>query len=221
MMIKALIFDLDGTLLDTLDDLSDSMNLALQQMNFPTHDRLRHKSFIGNGIEIFASRALPEKARDEKTILRCVEFFNVEYHRRYNKKTLPYGGLNEVLKNLMALDLPLAVLSNKTDSFTKLMVKEFFPEINFSFICGSLPHVPKKPHPQAALELASQLNLAPANILFIGDSTVDIQTAKNAGMIPLGVTWGFRSFEELKKEGAQFIINAPSELIPIMTITNK
>lgn len=212
-MIKALIFDLDGTLLDTLDDLSDSMNFALQSLGFPPHSRYEHKTFIGNGVELFATRALPESARNEETIQECVKLINEEYHRRYRIKTLPYSGMTDVLHNLQRLPLPLAVLSNKNDGFTKLIVKDFFPNIHFATVRGSLKDVEKKPHPGAALQIASELKIDPKHILFVGDSGVDMQTARGAGMVPIGVSWGFRPITELQKEGARLIVNEPHELL--------
>lgn len=212
-VIKSLIFDLDGTLLDTLDDLADSMNFALMSLGFPPRSRTEHKTFIGSGVEIFATRALPEHARDKETISRCVEINNQEYGRRYRFKTLPYSGMTDVLHNLQRLALPLAVLSNKKDEFAKLITNDYFPRIKFTVIQGAKENVLKKPHPDAALQIASIFNLPAEHILFVGDSPVDMQTAKNAGMIPLGVSWGFSSIDDLKKSGAIAIVNEPHELL--------
>lgn len=212
-MIKALIFDLDGTLLNTLDDLSDSMNFALNALGFPPHFRSEIQKFIGNGVEVFAERALPEGSRTPEMIQRCVQLMGEEYKRRYNYKTFPYYGVIDLLYNLQKIPVALAVLSNKNDDFTKLMIAEFFPRIHFSVIRGSLPHVPKKPNPEAALEIAKELGIHPSEIFFVGDSSVDMQTALNAGMIPVGVSWGYRSITELRSEGARHIVVEPHELL--------
>ncbi len=215
-MIKAIIFDLDGTLLNTLDDLSESMNFALTSLGFPSHVRSENQQYIGNGVEVFAERALPENARSPEMVCRCVELMSKEYRRRYNYKTFPYYGVIDLLYNLQRVPVSLAVLTNKSDDFAKMMVSEFFPRINFSVVRGALPQVPKKPDPTAALAIARELGVLPSEILFVGDSGVDVRTGLNAGMTPVGVSWGYRTISELRKEGAQHIIIEPHELLSIV-----
>ena len=215
-MIKAIIFDLDGTLLNTLDDLSDSMNYALTSLGFPPRFRSENQQFVGNGVEVFAERALPESARTPEMIWQCAELMGEEYRRRYNYKTFPYYGVIDLLYNLQKIPVRLAVLTNKNDDFARIMISEFFPRINFSVVRGALPHVPKKPDPTAALQIAKELGVLPSEILFVGDSSVDIRTGISAGMIPIGVSWGFRTIDELRKEGAQHIVIEPHELLSIV-----
>lgn len=211
---KAVIFDLDGTLLDTIGDLTDSMNLTLSRFGFKGHDQETYKYFIGDGIEALVQRALPPpENRDEKMVARGVAAMREEYALRWDKKTRPYPGIPELLDNLSQKGWPISILSNKPDDSTRQVVAKLLPRWSFQIILGSRPSVPKKPDPTAALEIARLLNLSPAQFLYLGDTGTDMQTALSAGMFPVGVLWGFRTAQELMDQGARVLIEKPLDLL--------
>ncbi len=213
MQYHAVLFDLDGTLLDTLDDLAGAMNFALRQMNFPSHDVAAYKYFIGNGVVNLARRTLPPDSRDEQTVEQLVATMRSYYSEHWADKTRPYEGVAEMLDQLTARSVTMAILSNKPDEFTKRMVAEFFPERPFAPVLGARQDVPIKPDPSAALEIAESLKVAPAEILYLGDTDTDMQTARAAGMFAIGALWGFRQAGELHQHGAQSLIASPQELL--------
>lgn len=213
---RAVIFDLDGTLLDTLDDLADSGNAALNTLGFPTHPADSYRWFVGLGVAEMARRMLPEAARDDATVVRASTLLVEEYKQRWKAKTRPYGGVPEMLEALRAAGLPLCVLSNKPQGFTEITVRQFFPDFPFRMVCGARPEVPSKPHPAGALAIASELGLAPGAFCFVGDSSTDMKTARGAGMLPVGVLWGFRPESELVENGARLLVAAPGELAPAL-----
>ncbi len=213
MTYKAIIFDLDGTLLDTLDDLADSMNQVLIQLGFPTHAPSAYKLFVGEGVEYLAEQALPKNNRQPSNIQKCVELMRLEYAKRWASKTKIYKGIPELLKELAHQKIKISILSNKPDDFTKVIVKKFLSEWNFEIVQGALKTSPKKPDPQAALKIAQKCELAPHQFIFLGDTKIDMQTACAAGMHPVGAAWGFRSAEELITSGAKALINVPQELL--------
>lgn len=212
MKHRAVLFDLDGTLLDTLDDLADSMNAALSRLSCPTHEVSAYRYFVGAGMDALARRALPEDRRDAETVARCMTYMEEEYGRRWEDKTRPYDGVPELLAELTARKITTAILSNKPDKFTKKCTARFFPQQQFAEVRGTRPDVPKKPAPDAALELAARLEISPEEFLYLGDSDIDMQTATAAGMYPLGALWGFRTAEELKANGARQLLGKPSAL---------
>lgn len=214
--MKAVIFDLDGTLLDTLDDLADSVNAVLKEGGFPTHDVQAYKAFIGNGAEVLIRRALPQGADDE-TVHRTVSAFQAYYAEHCLDKTRPYEGVAEALKSLKEAGFALAVLSNKPHPFTCELAERFFPGI-FTAVAGNRAEFPRKPEPHAPCWLAGQLNALPCECFFVGDSGVDMQTGVRAGMHPCGVTWGFRSAEELTQNGAETLFHDPKELALLANI---
>lgn len=209
---RAVIFDLDGTLLDTLDDLADSGNAALAKLGLPGHETDAYRLFVGLGVGELALRMLPEAARDEATVARAVELLVAEYTARWKDKTRPYEGVPEMLEELRALGLPLCVLSNKPQNFTEASVRLFFPGFPFRLVRGATQEVPRKPHPAGALAIAGGLGLAPGAFWLVGDSSTDMKTARGAGMLPVGVLWGFRSRAELEQSGAALLIARPGEL---------
>ena len=213
MRYQAVIFDLDGTLLDTLEDLADSMNAALQGLGYPAHPIADYRYFVGDGIREMARRVLPASHRNEETVELTVKKMFAEYDRRWKVKTVPYPGICEMLDALTKAGLPMAVLSNKPDPFTKIMVPALLPGWKFSPVFGARPEVPIKPDPQAALEIAATLGVAPERFLYLGDTGTDMQTASAAGMHAVGVTWGFRQEEELVENGAKTILRKPEELM--------
>ena len=213
---EAIIFDLDGTLLDTLEDLADSMNVVLERQNFPVHPVGDYRYFVGDGIREMVKRVLPPGQRNEALVAANVEQMSAEYEKRWDKKTRPYPGMEAALDALAASGVQLAVLSNKPDAFTKMMIPELLPKWKFRMVLGARPGVPIKPDPQAALEIASLLGLQPAQIMYVGDTATDMKTANAAGMFAVGVSWGFREVAELTQHGAKAIVNVPDELLNLL-----
>jgi len=216
MRFKAALFDLDGTLLDTIRDLADSMNAVLERMGYPTHPLEAHKVFVGDGVESYVRRALPEDA-DEETVRRGMVMEQEEYGKRWDVATRPYDGVLEMLSALDDMGIPKAILSNKPDGFVKLTVEKLLPGCTFDIVQGVLPDVPKKPDPTAALDIAERLGARPDEVLFLGDSNTDMKTAVAAGMYGVGAVWGFRTPEELNENGARELANHPSDVPPIFS----
>lgn len=217
MKIKAVVFDLDGTLLDTIEDLTDSMNAALSQLGFPGHTVEACKKLVGEGVEHFARSALPAgAAQDDGLVVRCVELMRTEYRKRWALKTRPYEGIPALLQALASAGVKLAVLSNKADDFTRMMVSHFFPESRFDVVVGARTGKARKPDPSPAREIAEDLDVPPGEAIFLGDTRTDMETASRAGMIPIGALWGFRSADELLESGARNLIGRPRELLGLL-----
>lgn len=215
MNYKAVIFDLDGTLLDSLEDLADSMNAVLESAGYPVYDIESYKYFVGDGMEKLVSRTLPEKCRDIEIIKKYTEKMKDEYTKRWNIKTKPYDGITDLLDMLTEKSIHMTVLSNKPDNFTKLIVKELLPKWKFEAVYGQRKSMPRKPDPTAALEIAGILGLQPREILYLGDTGTDMQTASNAGMYAIGALWGFREKDELITNGAKTVIDKPLDLLQL------
>jgi len=211
---RAVIFDLDGTLLDTLEDLAESMNAVLAENRLPMHPASAYKHFVGDGIEMLVRRALPFEVADENELGRFVKAMKEEYACRWAIKTRPYPGIPEMLEAFAAAGFEMAVLSNKPDDASRHIIDAFLPHVPFRYVVGAIPERPKKPDPKAALEIAERLHIPPARFLFMGDSSIDMRTARAAGMFPLGALWGFRGAEELIAAGAQLLVTEPISLIP-------
>jgi len=216
MRFHAVLFDLDGTLLDTLEDLADSTNQALRRLGLAEHPLESYKYFIGDGVENLVRRALPPDRADADTMARCAALMREEYARRWADKTRPYPGVAELLDALSARGLPMAVLSNKPDEFARLCVARLLPRWRFQAVLGAGGSLPKKPDPAGALAIAARLGLAPAPILYLGDTNTDMQTAVSAGMFPAGALWGFRPASELLASGARALLERPPDLLPIV-----
>ncbi|MCR2045162.1 HAD family hydrolase [Anaerosalibacter massiliensis] len=212
---KGIIFDLDGTLLDTIEDIGDSMNEVLERFNLPTHSYEEYKKKVGGGFRRLVLKNFP-KETDEETINNAVDILFKVYDRRYLNKTRPYNGINDLLDSLVEKDIKLAVNSNKKDEYTKNLIDKFFKRIPFVKVYGEREDVDHKPDPTTALEIAESMGLKLDEILFIGDSNVDIMTAKNAHMDSVGVLWGFRNREELEKYGANYIVSNWKEIVDIV-----
>jgi phosphoglycolate phosphatase len=206
---QGLIFDLDGTLVDSLDGLTSSLNRALALSGLPTHPRDAIRGFIGNGARILVQRSVPAGVA-ETVIGRVEEDFKADYDTAWPAGTKPYDGIVALLETLQARGHPLAVLSNKPHPFTETIIARIFPTVRFSVVLGQRAGIPHKPDPAGALEIAGALDLAPAECTVIGDSTMDIETARNAGMRAIAVTWGFHDRERLT--GADVRVDAPGEL---------
>lgn len=213
MKFQAVIFDLDGTLLDTLDDIADSMNTVLERRGFPGHETRAYRYLTGDGVWALAERSLPEPARAEATIAACIQELRAEYASRWGRKTRPYPGVPELLAALVQRRIRMSVLSNKLDEFTKRAAKDFLGEFDFDFVIGAQPGLPPKPDPSAALFIARSLEIEPSRFLYLGDTDVDMMTAGEAGMFPVGALWGFREEKELLEGGAEATIRIPSELL--------
>ena len=216
MDYRAVIFDLDGTLLDTLEDLSDSLNHVLAARGLPTHTLDEYRYFIGEGTAMLITRALPKGKRNDETIRACLEEYRENYGRNWRVKTRPYEGVSEMLDALTGRGLNIAVLSNKPHDFTERCVAEFLPNWTFGAVLGQRDTVMKKPDPAGALEVAERLNIPPAEFLYLGDSAIDMKTAIAAGMFPVGVLWGFRPAEELQEGGARALIERPLEILNLL-----
>ncbi len=216
MQFKAILFDLDGTLLDTLEDLGNSVNRVLAEKGFPTHDLDRYRYFVGDGALMLITRALPKQKRKNDVIQACFDAFQQDYSQNWKVKTRLYDGIAEMLDELVTRNLKLAVLSNKPHKFTKQSVDKLLSNWRFTIVLGQRDEVPRKPSPEGALEIAGHLNTEPENILYLGDSSVDMQTAVAAGMFPAGVLWGFRSAKELNDSGAKALLERPLEIISLL-----
>jgi len=216
MRYDAVLFDLDGTLLDTLEDLADSMYAVLEQAGCPTHPLDSYKYFVGRGLQALVHDALPPEKRDPPSVERSVRAMEVEYASRWDNKTHPYDGIPELLDALAERGLPLAVLSNKPDKPTQLAVGKFLSSWRFAHVTGARPSVPRKPDPTAALTIAEEMNIPPERFLYLGDTAVDMETARSAGMHPIGALWGFRTADELTGAGAVKLIGHPGELLDLL-----
>lgn len=216
MKYRAVVFDLDGTLLDTLEDLADSLNRVLQAKGLPTHELEAFRYFVGNGAAKLVSRALPPAQRNDGLCADCLAAFRREYQQNWNRKTRPYEGVAELLNGLTAKGIAMAVLTNKPQHFAELCMQEFLSDWRFAMILGQRDGVPMKPNPAGSREILRSLDLPAQACLYVGDSDVDMTTALNANMLPVGAAWGFRSEEELRKAGAVEIITQPTELLALV-----
>ena len=215
MKYKAVLFDLDGTLVNSLKDIADSINFVLQESNLPTHSYEVVNNFIGSGLHVLVTKALPTTHRDNETITKTFEAMMTIYGKNCTNKTIAYDGVMELLDSLQAKNIKLAILSNKADELTKKIGNTLFPNY-FEIVMGLKSESTKKPNPIAALEISAALDCKPEEILYVGDSGIDMQTAKNARMFAVGVLWGYRPKEELVTEGAQALIEHPLELLKLL-----
>jgi phosphoglycolate phosphatase len=217
MTIQAVIFDLDGTLLDTLADIADAANRVLAASGYPEHPEHAYRWFVGDGSAMLIKRALPPDCRDTENISACLECFIADYHQHWHHKTAPYPGIVELLGTLQERQLKMAVVTNKPHLFAGKTVAHYFPRTSFDPIFGQREGIPKKPDPTQALAAARHMQVAPHDCLFVGDSAVDIETARRAGMPSIGAGWGFRPKSELIDAGADHIIDHPMEVLPLLS----
>lgn len=214
MNVKTVIFDLDGTLLDTLGDLADATNEALRRHGYPTRTDEEVRTFVGNGIRNLMQRALPA-GTDDDTVSKCLAAFRAHYDAHMMCRTRPYPAIPELLTALRERGIRMGVLSNKYDPAAKTLTAHYFPGlIDHTF--GERPGVPRKPDPTAPRELLEILGAAQNATLYVGDSGVDMETARNAGLYAVGVTWGFRGRGVLVEAGANALIDHPSELLALL-----
>ncbi len=210
--IRAIIFDLDGTLVDSVADLANAMNTVLLRYNLPLHDTETYKYFVGNGIKKLVERSIPEQQRSADFIQKLHSEMVLEYKHKCVDCTKPYQGIEDLLAFLNEKKIPVCVLSNKMDELTQHIVNKLFGKYGFSVVRGACPDVPIKPNPKGALLIAEKINVLPQQILYLGDTNVDMETANAAEMIAVGCTWGFRSEEELIASGAKHIVKTPAEI---------
>ena len=216
MSFKAVIFDLDGTLLDTLADLADSANRVLAAHRLPVHPVDAYRYFVGDGLETLVERILPEEKRTPETISLVASDFKEDYRLNWKVKSRIYPGIEEMLNGLQQAGLTLSVLSNKPHEFTRVCVQQLLPAWNFDPLLGARADVPKKPDPAGAVEIAARLQLDPAEILYLGDTATDMKTATAAGMYPVGALWGFRTAAELTESGAARLISRPQQFLELI-----
>jgi phosphoglycolate phosphatase len=217
MSYTAVLFDLDGTLLDTLDDLGDSMNAVLAAHGYPTHPIPSYTEFVGDGVLVLVRRCLPPGVRENDVVVNeLVPQMRKEYSQRWKDKTRPYDGIAELLDGLTSRGVRMAVLSNKPHPATVEVVSHFFSRWTFDATLGARPDVPIKPDAGAALEVCRRLDIPASKFLYLGDTNTDMQTARAAGMYAIGVLWGFRTAEELASSGADRLISDPREVFSLL-----
>jgi phosphoglycolate phosphatase len=207
------IFDLDGTLVDTLEDIADAMDRVLALEGAPGHTSEEYRYLIGHGIRNLVTEALPPDLRSEERIARCYERMIEDYGRNSLVKTRAYEGVPELVRALRADGVPLAVHSNKADAQTQAIVAALLDPADFVVVHGARPDAPLKPDPAVALAIAARLGAPPERVVYLGDSLVDMRTATAAGMVAVGAAWGFRTPQELVESGAAVVIDAPLELL--------
>jgi phosphoglycolate phosphatase len=221
MKPSAIIFDLDGTLLDTLPDIARAANRVLAENGLPQHPIQSFQAFIGSGAWWLVYRALPEDHRDEATVTALTASFKKVYGTIWQERTRPFPGIVSMLSGLGDRKLKLGVLSNKPDSFTRLCVEAFLPANLFAHVQGQVDGLPKKPDPAPALQAAEALQAAASSCCLVGDSEIDVATGLAAGMSTIGVLWGYRSKEELLLAGAEAVIERPEELLDLMDASER
>lgn len=218
-MKSLLIFDLDGTLLNTIADMSESANYALTKCGFPTHEISAYRFFIGNGINKLFERILPEGEKNQKNILELRQYFLEHYEIHNSELTVPYAGIPELLLKLQSAGIMIAVASNKYHKATEKLVKHFFPQIQFVAIFGQREGIAVKPDPTIIHDILAQAKVnRTEEVLYIGDSGVDMQTAQNAGVEACGVTWGFRPRAELMELSPKYIVDKADEISTIINL---
>ena len=215
MMYRTVIFDLDGTLLDTIGDLAAAANYVCRENDWPEYTVAEVESMVGNGIPKLVERFSPENTRSPLMLANTLHQFNRYYGAHNMESTHPYPGIPELLRELHDRGLQMAVCSNKADEFSRVIVEHYYPGV-FDLVRGNLNGMPVKPDPAAAREILRKLDAVPASSVMVGDSSVDIQTGHNAGIRSCGVTWGFRSRESLAEAGADALADTPEELEKIL-----
>lgn len=215
-MKKLAIFDLDGTLLNTIDDLGHAANYALEKNGYPTHSIASYPFFVGNGVRRLIERVLPEDARTVNIVDRLLVHFKEYYNEHNTDFTVPYQGIPELLNKLSAHGVSIAVASNKYQQATEKLINHYFPNFSFLAVEGQKENVPVKPDPSIVFEILSKAKMPKADTIYIGDSGVDMETARRACVDSVGVTWGFRPEKELIESHADNIVNSPSEIASLV-----
>lgn len=220
-MIKAVLFDLDGTLINTLDDIADSVNFILCKYGHPIHKNEEYKYFAGCGNEIMIKRALPEKYRqDREYVLKIRDEFFERYGEHCTDKSYVYEGIYELINSLKKMDIMVAVVTNKSQKMTDITLPKYFKTGTFSAVIGQRDGVPTKPEPHMPFLAMTEMEVNPDECIFVGDSYNDIEAGLNSGNTPVGVLWGFRDKKELSDAGARYIVENPMEIVKIIEEIN-
>jgi len=214
-MKKLIVFDLDGTLINSLEDLADSANHVLIQHGFPTHPVDAYRYFVGDGVRKLIERILPAEERNDAQIEQCRQEFVAYYKIHMEDNTSVYEGITDLLKTLKARGLKIAVATNKVHVAVKPLMAKYFPGIQFDSLIGQREGIPVKPAPQIMYDILKETGCEPSEALHVGDTATDMQLAHNAGVTPVGVLWGYRPLEELQEAGAKHIIQHPADLLEI------
>ena len=215
MTVTTVVFDLDGTLLDTIEDIAVAVNQVLREWEMPVHPVDHYRQSIGDGIHLLIRRCLPEGERAPQIIQKGVDRYREIYQEHWDDRTKPFDGILTMLKATSAEGFKLGVLSNKLHAFTERCVTHYFSEISFHCIMGMHEAIRPKPDPAGALKLLKLLDSTPERTVYVGDSGVDMQTANATGMFAVGVLWGYRSQAELERNGANVLVSHPKELLDI------
>lgn len=215
-MIKAVLFDLDGTLVNSLVDLASSANFALEALGYPTHETEKYKYFVGDGMPKLIERVLPENERTAEIHKRCLDIFMTHYGQHYVDKTYVYEGIMDLLETLKKKGLKLAVVSNKSQEPAVTVVNKLFGSGVFDIVCGKQKGYPAKPDPALTLKVINDLGVTPDECVLIGDSGMDAAAAVNAGCVGIGVLWGFRTEKELRDNGDKYIVDSPHKILEVL-----
>lgn len=215
-MKSLVVFDLDGTLLNTIDDLGMAVNHALRSHGFPEHPASAYNMMVGNGVKRLIERAIPSESRSDENLSKLLDSFREFYDEHLCDKTVPYPGITELLAELGQRGVGMAVASNKYESAVRRLISNFFPDVDFAAVCGQIEGFPPKPDPSIVFRLLTEAPTPKANVIYVGDSAVDIETARRACVDSVAVTWGFRPQYELAAANPNFIISAPSELLTLL-----
>jgi phosphoglycolate phosphatase len=215
LKFKAIIFDLDGTLLDTLKDLALAVNAVLKRKGYAVHSVDAYRYFVGDGIDLLVKRTFPPAAWSDSNLELLIDEVKEEYGRRWADHTVPFPGVSEMLDVLEQMAVPKAIFSNKPHEFALLTVEKLLATWRFVDVIGIGPLMPRKPDPSGALQIAAKMKLDPAEIVYAGDTDTDMKTALTGGFYPAAVLWGFRPEEELKAGGARFLAADPLDLIEL------
>ncbi|MBE6794885.1 MAG: HAD-IIIA family hydrolase [Ruminococcaceae bacterium] len=212
-MKKLVVFDLDGTLVDSIADLGIAVNIALKEYNLPLNPMSDYYTFVGNGMEDLVRRSMRDKGGDDELYLKVRKVFDAYYHAHSNDNTKAYEGVSELLNELKLKGIRTAVLTNKAHEYVGDILKKCFPDFTFDLYYGQRQGIERKPHPQSFELLLAELNISKEDCLYIGDSEVDVKTAFNAEVDLVAVNWGYRSEETLKNTGAEIIVSTPKEIL--------
>ncbi len=218
-MIKAVIFDLDGTLVNSLADLAESTNFALKEMGFVVHETEKYKYFVGDGMKKLIERALPQDSNDDETVEKTLNIFLNHYGSHYVDKTVTYDGILSLLEKLFG-KYKMAIVSNKNEEMALTVADKLLGD-KFQTVCGKREGYPAKPDPTLTLKVIDELGAKPHECLFVGDSGMDMAVAKNAGCVAVGVDWGFRTVKELIVNGADYIVHTPEDIFGVIERVNS